>query len=354
MSSNHFAKAALFAVLIVIAFFAAWEIYLRSRGVQVAYDDGKELWSDKRAKVYQPSNEATVFIGSSRIKYDLDVATWRKLTGEDAVQLACEGTSPLPVLDDLAADEAFKGKLVIDVTEGLFFSDGGGGPNNVPAFIEYSKKRTPSEKASFVLNRGLESNLVFLDKDNYSLNALFDKLQLKNRPGVFAMPLFPMEFGRVNFDRQNLMTAEFLTDTNLQNRVTGIWQFLRSVNKMPPASGAKLDSFFTVVKARVDKIRSRGGQVVFVRTPSSGPFWGGEQKGFPREKYWNPLLRLTNAPGIHFTDYFPIAHFVCPEWSHLSPQDAITFTAHFVSLLEEKGWKFPHKNTTALSLNSKP
>lgn len=354
MQSKHFVKAALFTVFIVAAFFTGWEIYLRSKGVKVAYDDGKELWADKRARVYQPANEATVFIGSSRIKYDLDVATWRNLTGEDPVQLACEGASPLPVLDDLAADENFKGKLVIDVTEGLFFSTPRSNRNDVPSFIAYSKKQTPSEKASFAINRRLEAGFVFLDKDNFSLNAFFDKLQVKDRPGVFGMPLFPMEFGRVNFDRQNQMADKFLTDTNLRNRVTGIWQLLRSINKTPPASGPLLDSFFTVVKARVDKIRSRGGQVLFVRTPSSGPFWMGEQKAFPKEKYWNPLLSLTNAPGIHFTDYPPIAHFVCPEWSHLSPKDAAIFTTHFISLLEEKGWKFPRRNTTALSLNLQP
>jgi hypothetical protein len=80
----------------------------------------------------------------------------------------------------------------------------------------------------------------------------------------------------------------------------------------------------------------------------------GEQKGFPREKYWDRLLSFTNSPGIHFADYPPIAHFVCPEWSHLSPQDAATFTTHFISLLEEKGWKFPNKTTNTLALNPKP
>lgn len=320
----------------------------------MAYDDGKELWADKRARVYQPVNEATVFIGSSRIKFDLDIATWRKLTGEDAVQLAAEGTSPLPVLDNLAADENFKGKLVIDVTEGLFFSDAKRGANDIHGFIKYYDKQTPSEKASFAINGGLESGLVFLDKNNFSLNAFLDNLQVKNRPGVYGIPLFPMEFGRVTFDRQNKMTNSFLVDTNLQNRVTGIWKMLVTLPGPPPASGVLLDSFFTVVKERVDKIKSRGGQVVFVRTPSSGPFWMGEQKVFPREKYWNRLLSYTNTPGIHFSDYPPIAHYICPEWSHLSPNDAITFTTNFIPLLEEKGWKFPHKKTTALSLNYKP
>src|SRR5215213_11323421 len=117
---NKFLKAGILCFIIVLCAIASWELWLRQKGYGIAYDDGKVLWSDKRGRVYQPSNEATVFIGSSRIKYDLDVELWRKLTGEDAVQLAVEGNSPRPVLNDLANDENFKGKLVIDVTEGLF------------------------------------------------------------------------------------------------------------------------------------------------------------------------------------------------------------------------------------------
>ncbi len=139
------------------------------------------------------------------------------------------------------------------------------------------------------------------------------------------------------------MMDVFLTDTNLQNKVTGNWKFFASINKEPPADGPRLDSFMTVVKNNCDKIKARGGQVIFVRTPSSGPYWMNEQKAFPREKYWDRLLAETKCPGIHFIDYPSIDHFVCPEWSHLAPKDAITFTENFVSILEkEKGWRFPY------------
>ncbi|MER3464877.1 MAG: hypothetical protein C4329_11155 [Chitinophagaceae bacterium] len=57
-------------LLFVLLFFAGWEIYLRSSGVKITYDDGKELWSHHRARVYAPIDKATVFIGSSRIKFD--------------------------------------------------------------------------------------------------------------------------------------------------------------------------------------------------------------------------------------------------------------------------------------------
>ena len=74
--------------------------------------------------VYESKDKATVFIGSSRIKFDLDIPTWESLTGNHAIQLANVGSSPRPVMEDLANDPNFKGRLVVDVTEGLFFYPG--------------------------------------------------------------------------------------------------------------------------------------------------------------------------------------------------------------------------------------
>lgn len=348
MQLSHFAKAALLMLLVVIAFFAAWEFYLRNKGVKIAYDDGKELWSYQRSRVYAPSNKATVFIGSSRIKFDLDIPAWKELTGEEAIQLAAQGSNPLPILKNLAADEDFKGKLVIDVTEGLFFSVNPRNATDPNTYIAHYKKETPSEQASFQLNRGLESQLVFLDRDNYSLNAFLNQFPVKNRPGVFQFPFFPMEFDRNDFDRQSKMMDVFVADTNLQKMVTGNWMFFASLNKDLPVSGTRLDSILAAIKNDIDKIKGKGGQVIFVRTPSSGPYWMGEQKAFPREKYWDRLLSFTGTAGIHFKDYPEMADFICPEWSHLSPKDAITFTRSFVSALKEKGWKFSNNNSTAI------
>lgn len=157
---------------------------------------------------------------------------------------------------------------------------------------------------------------------------------------------FPSDFGRVKFNRQEYMTAKFSSDTTLQNKVKGIWDSFRKMSKDPPVSGKKLDSMLNAVKVSVNKIKARGGQVLFV-TPSSGAFLIGENMGFPREKYWNRLLEMTRSPGIHFADYPALDHFICPEFSHLSQPDAILFTREFIHILqEEKGWKFPIKACT--------
>ena len=340
MSSKNLAKAAILMVVIVLAVLISWELTLRNRKVSVSYDEGGALWAYVRGKVYDANS--TIFIGSSRIKYDLDAEGWENTTGDHAVILACQGSSPLPVLDNLAADEKFKGRLIIDVTEGLFFSNAANAADVPNKGIEYYKDMTPAKRASFELNKMVESNIRFLDDKNYSINARLDQMMLKNRPGVFRPPVFPEGFSETQLSRQNKMTTTFLADTSLQNQVKGIWAAMRAMNRRPPPNGPVLDSIVNSVKMATDRIKARGGQILFVRTPASGPMWAGEQAAFPREKFWDRVLEATGSPGIHFADYVSTDHFQCPEFSHLSPSDATIYTQELIKiLLLEKGWKFP-------------
>ncbi|MEI7471549.1 MAG: hypothetical protein ACOYLO_14125 [Ferruginibacter sp.] len=345
MNSPSLVKAGILASLLVVITLISWEWHLRSKGFETTYNDDPSLWTDKRDMVYEPADKATVFIGSSRIKFDLDINTWESITADHAIQLACVGSTPLPILQNLANDEKFKGKLIVDVTEGLFFSSSPGNAFRPTDNLKYFKERTPAQRASFYINYFLESKLVFLDKDWLSLNGMLESLPLKDRPGVFHFPAFPSDFGRVRFNRQEYMTPAFVADSNLSNKVKAIWMFFVKMSKDPPASGTKLDSMLNIVKTSVDKIQARGGKVLFVRTPSSGGFWMGEQMGFPREKYWDRILSTTKCQGIHFNDYPAINHFICPENSHLSQPDAILFTKELIRILkEEKGWSFPQSN----------
>lgn len=340
MEKGSITKAALMALILVTACVVIWEIYVRQKGFDHSFDDDTSLWSDKRAMVYEPQDKATVFIGSSRIKFDLDIETWESITGDHAIQLACVGSSPIPTLKDLANDNDFKGKLVVDVTEPLFFSMSPFNASTPDKNIKFYHNRTPAQRLSFQLDKKLESRFVFLDKDRLSLNAVLDRMQIPSRAGVFVEPIFPADFGRSKQSRQEYMTDKFVADTNMQNEVKGIWNFFRSLSKDPPVSGRNLDSILTDVKVAVNKIKARGGDVIFVRTPSSGPMLKGEMMGFPRDVYWNKLLEFTGCKGIHFADYPGIDRFICPELSHLSQKDAIVFTKKFIQILSEKGWKF--------------
>ncbi len=87
---------------------------------------------------------------------------------------------------------------------------------------------------------------------------------------------------------------------------------------------------FADTKALVDKLRARGGRIVFVRYPVSGDLKTLEDQTTPRGPTWDRLLKETAAPGIYFEDFPELAGFTCPEWSHLSAGDSVEFSRRLV------------------------
>lgn len=343
MQSDTFRKAAILVLSLTTMLIGGYELYLRYLGHTISYDDSESLFADKKRKIYLPANEATVFTGSSRIKYDLNTEVWRQLTGETPVQLANVGSSPIPVLKALAADPSFKGKLLIDVAEPLFFDLSGRSYERPQKCLEFSKNETPAQRFSFHINTFLESNFVMLDKDNFALSAILANLPIPPRPGKMDFPKYPTEFSVMNFDRNNKMTDRFVdTDKAGVKMMQNIWMKLATLGaKAPPTPEPVIDSFIRDVKLHTDQIHARGGQVVFLRPPSSGPLWKGEQMGFPREKFWQKILDVTGCKGMHFADYPELKEMKCTEFSHLRQSDTRIYTQKVVEVLSrDAGWKF--------------
>ena len=347
MEAPNLKKAGILVFILVTFFIIAWEFYWRSNGFSVSYNDDESFWCTKRKEVYKPADAATVFIGSSRIKYDLDIPTWETITGEKAIQLAMVGTSPRPLLEDMANDNKFNGKLIIDITEGVFF-----GRNKKRTEksaldgIDYYKKWTPAQKFSSYINYFLESGFVFLDKDKFGLNQLLSEIGNPKRKGVFERPHFPKGFGLTSSERQSYMARSFLNDTSQQKLQQQNWMMTGGASDRTPGINADtLEMVFKEVKKAIDKIRARGGNVLFIRTPSSGYYFETEKIVYPRKKYWDPMLTYTNTPGIYFEDYPEMKPLICPEWSHLAPKDGVVYTKALIDILQQKGWTFPHKQT---------
>ncbi|MBK8702079.1 MAG: hypothetical protein IPN29_21910 [Saprospiraceae bacterium] len=347
MHADTFRKAAIMVLSLTTILIGGYEYYLRHLGHTISFDDSESLFADKKRKIYLPIDEATVFTGSSRMKYDLNTSVWRQLTGETPIQLANVGSSPIPILKALAADTMFKGKLIMDVTEGLFFDMSGRGFRRPQKCLDFSKNETPAQRFSFHLNTFLESGLVFLDKDNFALSALLEHLPIPPRPGKMDFPKYPTEFELMNFDRQNMMTDRFVdTDTAGVKMMQDIWlQIAKMGDKAPPTPVHVIDSFLLDVKKHTDLITARGGKVFFLRPTSSGPLWQGEQMGFPRDKFWEKLLTVTGSQGMHFEDYPELKKMQCTEFSHLRQSDGIIYTKKVVEVLSKDiGWKFKSLN----------
>jgi len=336
MQINQFFKATVLALILVIGFVVCWEWYWRLRGFTVAYNDDKVLWATQRKNVYKSSDQATVFIGSSRSRFDLDIETWKKETGEEGIQLAFGGTSPRPILHDLARDEKFKGKVIIDVAEQLFFSvDSMRGEKSAQDALEYFRHETPAQKVSASINYVLESKLVFLEEGKFGLNALLSDIEI-DRPGVFVRPFFPREFSQLSFERQSKFTPMFLASPQLQKEQFEARAKILAANKVVPIKGKTLEAFLKEIKTSIDRIIARGGVVIFLRPPSNGPSLERENKLYPRKEYWDRLLEYTKIPGYYFADYPETAHFICVDESHLSPSDAVVYTRQLIEILKRE------------------
>jgi hypothetical protein len=312
MQSNDFKKSAIATCVLTVIFIIFWEFYWRNKGYVISYNEDKVTWAKNRKRVYLPSDQATVFIGDSRVKFDIDLPTWKALTGEDAIQLALVGTSPRPVLINLANDEQFRGKVIMGAAEPALYSlDSVQREISARDGIEYFKTETPAQNLNSSLNYLLESKLVFLEEGKFGLNALLNTLPIPNRTGVTARLGPPRGFADASPERQSSISRMFFKDTSIKNAVIRYWASgAASRSKIPPIKGDTLEAYFKQLKNSIDGIRARGGKVCIIRPPSGGAVLGREKKIYPKDQYWDQLIQYTALTGFYYTEHPEIANMV--------------------------------------------
>ena len=288
MKKVNYLKAVCLAGTLVILSLISWESYLRRQGFTLSYNDDESLWANARKKIYDTSPAAPVLVGTSRTKFDIDLETWKSITGKVPVQLGIVGTNPRPVLNDLANDAEFKGTVLVDIMEPLFFQpDGSFMESSAKKRLNYYPRWSLSQQASFYINRQLEDHLIFLDEERFSLNSMLKRLPIQSRPGVFVFPNFPIDLEYASPEGQLTFTDKFLQDTSAQHEMQGVWTKLGLLSTKRGVSGDTLTNIINSVAKSVNQIKARGGQVIFVRFPSSNPVRKAEKQAYPRELYWD-------------------------------------------------------------------
>jgi hypothetical protein len=322
--------AAVLGMLLV----AGWELYWRSTGVTPSYHNSNGEWARQRRRIGEGEGGKTVLLGDSRTLFDVQLPTWQKATGERPIQLAMEGTSPLPILDDLAADPHFTGRVLVGVTPQVFF------PGLVKSdLVAYYHKEGPSQRIGNWLSMHLlEPYFAFYDQD-FKLNKVVKRQDWPARPGVPTL-LDPRKLSMPEADRNTYVWDKLVKDSSYRELARRIWAQVFdhpwSGMETPGKARKVIDEQVTRATAAVAKLRARGVPVVFVRPPSSGAYYTYEQKYFPRAETWDVLLKRTGAPGIHFDDYPQLQGYYLPEWSHIAASDAVRFTAALVPIVERK------------------
>ncbi|MDB6169408.1 MAG: hypothetical protein JWM88_2272 [Verrucomicrobia bacterium] len=329
-------RLALVAASLALLAAIAWEARVRTWGYAPTLNDTSDLWAEQRGRV-QP--DSYVIIGDSRPHFDLDLDELERGLGQRPIQLALDGSCAYPVLADLAADGNFHGTVICSIVPGMFFAPGGPLIANSEKALKRYHHWTPAQRASHQLAMFAEEHLAFLKAEELDLPSLLARLPISNRAAVHLGPALPPYFNVIDRERRARMWEQAALAGPLQTRIKEGW--IPLFTPPPPPSylpqdvflkgmGAAVEKRFHDTAAAVQKLRARGGRVVFVRFPNSGELRKHEDRLTPRIGAWTRLLNETKAPGIYFSDHPELAAFDCPEWSHLSAPDSVEFTKRLV------------------------
>ncbi len=328
------------AISLGIISITAWELYWRSQGHLPNIDDNKNLWANQREKLDDNKDNTVVFIGSSRILYDIQLDIWKEETQTDPVMLATQGASPIPVLKDIIENTDFKGTLIAGVTPPLLFATLYPEAEFIKrsqSLVDYHYSRTYAQRINHKLSIPLQNNLAFIrDGDeawdsDVDLKTLLKHVYQDERGG----PLFPPfnNFEDITLERHMKMPKRMEIDTAYANTIKKVWKAILSGDFPPPDKDGTISAFAELAK----KFIAKGGNLILVRCPSSGMFKEVENQGFPREEFWNVLVEKSSVKGYNYQDYEQFQNLFLPEWSHLAVKDAQFFTKELIQIMKSDG-----------------
>ncbi len=327
-------KAAVVALMLFVCAMSAWEWRMRSLELRAGdLGPARGAWAVERRRI--DSEEVPLaIVGTSRILFGTDLDVLTEVAGVRPVQLALQGSSPRMYLADIAANPNFKGLLIIDATPPAFFRFGGGLFDDT---LEFFRNQSLSQRSDHWLEQHLQRHLAYLDTD-YRLRRLVEReIRLPERKGVAGPYFTPWKFAETFEQRQTFTWGRLERDERLRQHAIDLWR--ANEGRLPDDNSKDIEASIADARRSVEAIRARGGDVVFVRPPSTGELIRIEEAKFPRAQAWDRLLAETKSVGFHYADYATTRDLVCVEESHLSRADAAVFTrayAEFVRAAIEK------------------
>ena len=324
------------AIALCALMVAGWEFYWRAYGVKPSYRNSDGQWLVQRRRLDNGEGGSTVLVGASRVLFDVQLPVWEKITGKRPIQLALEGTSPVPIMENLAADANFTGRLLIDVSPDVFFSAFAYRGSVIP----YLRDQTPSQRIGDWLSmKFIEPYFAFYDPD-YALSTVVRRQPWSQRPGLHTHTMV-RKLAVHDEDRNTQMWDKVANDPEYKALARSIWaqdfdEAPSPAMDTPEKSQKVIDEQIDKAAAAIEKLRAHGVRVLFVRPPSVGDYYDYEQKWLPRATTWNRLLEKTGAPGIYFEDYPELQGYEMPEWSHLAPSETTRFTQALVPIVERE------------------
>ncbi len=310
------------AVALAASLLGALEATYRAHGQRPRADDSPGVLAlvAERAKSARP--DAILLTGSSRMLLDVDAPSLSAaLGGREVFQLAQNGISCLPVLEQLVLETRFAGTIIC-----------GTEPTSLFGIHERDRERTGephlrlpeltwASRFNALAGIYMEERLAILGRDPRTVGRSFLGLRPWPPPGRSAQTL-----DRVS--RVGLATE----DTAAADRR---WAQLFETGGGRSTTSAELSATTDYLNALVRRFAARGGRVIWVELPSSGRTRAVEERRYPRTQYWEWFAGHVELRGsaLSVHDDPALDTFRCPDGSHLDPSDAPAFTRELAGAL---------------------
>jgi hypothetical protein len=296
------------------------ELHLRERHRPAVVNDTVAWVEARRAADDDP--RVVAFVGGSRMALAVSLSTLEELApGRRGVQLAITGTPSLGIFEDLAADESFRGIVIVDavpweLSDPLAFT-------HATSWVERDKPlwRMPGAIANRALATPIQERFTTLALGGRQiLTAAVDRHSLPD-------PRWTIPTRR----REVLADYSLASPKSLDARHKG--KALSLAHRLP---GMWIQHLARIERA-VHAIRARGGDVVFFHLPNSGMLRARENELYPRDLAWDAFAAATSAKTIHFADVPAMSALECPDGDHLDGTSQNTLTRALVAELRARG-----------------
>ena len=310
------------ALLLVGAIAGGWELLVRDAGLGPAYVDNKTLWADTRHRLNKQGQDAIVLLGASRMQRAVDVNTMIDRFDRPVFQLSVEGSSYLPVLENLAVDPRISGTVVVSIAPAFTFNrllsqlDQGGQSK----YLRHYSKQSYARRLEQRLTLFLQGHVAFRAPRARPTVVVPELMKSGTLPSLGFNTIFRNRVVHVNYD---LMPGD--------NTDEGI--AAHYVRNVEPYTRAEFESVVRYIATIVRMLRQKGADVYFVRLPSAGAVQTLEHEHFPREQFWGVLEKNVDATFVHYADYPELEGFLSKDGSHIDSAHIVEFTGLFADVL---------------------
>lgn len=312
-------------IILLAGALAASEFFWRAQGFLPSVTDDEELWALQRDRVNDASPETVLILGRSRIQQEFVPEVFQEACPDyDTIQLAVGGLHPIASLRDIAIETTFSGVVLCSISDASLLPELW--EQQRPYLDFYYHQWGPLKRTGRMAKAMLQERLALLAPELSFHNAVLDWMRGMLEP----------QFLRITADRRHCVDYRKVdlgqfTENQYKTIMKNIGEYIqfRGYSEWPAGLGR--------VEDLVAFIQRRGGRVVFLRCPTSGPYREIEEQYFPRKRFWDAFARSTSAYTLHFEDIPGMRNFVCAEGSHLHLEDTEIFTRQLAVELRRAG-----------------